>query len=251
MRGLRNTLGSSSGPFATSILTLIAIVALLFSSGCSGLVSAGGGGGNVPLTISNVATASATATGVSVSWQTNVAANSQVEFGTTANYGSTSLLDATMVTSHLEPLSGLKPTTLYHYRVHSTDAANKAVASGDLTFTTAADTTAPIVSITSPVSGATISGTTNLTASATDDVAVASVQFKVDNANTGAAITAAPYSYALSTTTLSDGNHILTAVATDTSGNATTSAGVSVKVNNATPAPSIHCCASAGRSDDR
>jgi len=193
----------------------------------------------VPLTISNVATASATATGVSVSWQTNVAANSQVEFGTTANYGSTSLLDATMVTSHLEPLSGLKPTTLYHYRVHSTDAANKAVASGDLTFTTAADTTAPIVSITSPVSGATISGTTNLTASATDDVAVASVQFKVDNANTGAAITAAPYSYALSTTTLSDGNHILTAVATDTSGNATTSAGVSVKVNNATPAPSI------------
>jgi hypothetical protein len=239
MRGFRNTLGSSSRPFATNILILIALGAVLFSSGCSGLVSASGGGNPGPLTISNVATASVTMTGVSVSWQTSVAANSQVEFGTTANYGSTSPLDMTMVASHLESLSGLKPATLYHYRVHSTDAANKTVASGDLTFTTAADTTAPIVSVTSPVSGATISGTTNLTATATDDVGVASVQFKVDNANTGAAITAAPYSYALNTTTLSDGNHILTAVATDTSGNAATSAVVPVKVNNATPAPSI------------
>src|SRR5207302_953137 len=60
-----------------------------------------------------------------------------------------------------------------------------------------------------------------------------------DSANTGAAITAAPYSYALNTTALSDGNHILTAVATDTSGNTATSAGVAVKVNNAVPAPSI------------
>jgi len=44
--------------------------------------------------------------------------------------------------------------------------------------------------------------------------AVASVQFKVDNANTGAAITAAPYAYALNTTALANGNHTLTAAAT-------------------------------------
>jgi hypothetical protein len=114
------------------------------------------------------------------------------------------------------------------------------VPSNSVVFTvTSPDTTPPVVAITSPANNATISGTTTITASATDNVAVAGVQFKVDNANTGAAITVAPYSYALNTATLSDGNHVLTAVATDTSGNATTSTTVAVKVNNTATAPSI------------
>src|SRR5882762_163806 len=239
MRGFRNALGVSGHQFATNILILLTLGAVLFGSGCSGMVSASAGGNPGPLTISNVATTNATATGVAVSWQTNNAASSQVEYGSTASYGSTSPMDATMVTSHQETLGSLKPATLYHYRVHSADAANTAALSNDLTFTTAADTTAPTVSITSPVANAALSGIVSLMASASDNVAVANVQFKVDNANTGTAITAAPFTYALNTATLSDGNHILTAVATDTSGNAATSAGVPVKVNNATPAPSI------------
>ena len=239
MRGFRNAPGVSGHQFATNILILLTLGAVLFGSGCSGMVSASAGGNPGPLTISNVATTNATATGVAVSWQTNNAASSQVEYGSTASYGSTSPMDATMVTSHQETLGSLKPATLYHYRVHSADAANTAAVSNDLTFTTAADTTAPTVSITSPVANAALSGIVSLMASASDNVAVANVQFKVDNANTGTAITAAPFTYALNTATLSDGNHILTAVATDTSGNAATSAGVPVKVNNATPAPSI------------
>src|SRR5205814_518941 len=55
----------------------------------------------------------------------------------------------------------------------------------------------------------------------------------------GAAITAAPYAYALNTTALANGNHTLTAAAMDTSGNPATSASVVVIVNNAVPAPSI------------
>jgi len=114
------------------------------------------------------------------------------------------------------------------------------VASNGVAFTvTTIDTTPPVVAITSPANNATISGTTTITATATDNVAVASVQFKVDNANTGAAVLTAPYSYALDTTTLSNANHILTALATDTSGNAATSAAVTVKVNNAPAAPAI------------
>ncbi|HYL85139.1 MAG TPA: Ig-like domain-containing protein [Candidatus Angelobacter sp.] len=144
-----------------------------------------------------------------------------------------------MVTTHQQTLSNLKPSTLYHFQARSTDASSQTKASSDATFTTAADTTPPTVSITSPTAGATLSATVSLTASATDDVAVASVQFKVDNANTGAAITAPPYTYALDTTTLTDGNHVLTASATDTSGNTATSTGVAVKVNNTTPGPSI------------
>ena len=240
MRGFRSTLGISSRPFAANILILFVIGAVLFSSGCSGLVSGNNSVGNPgTLSISNIASTGATATSVAVSWQTNLAANSQLEYGTTTNYGSTSPMDSTMVMSHQETLGSLKPGTLYHYRAHSTDAANGAAVSSDQIFTTAADTTAPTVSITSPAANATLSGTVNLSATASDNVAVASVQFKVDNANSGAAITVAPYGIALSTTTLSDGNHILTAVATDTSGNAATSAGVAVKVNNTTPGPSI------------
>jgi hypothetical protein len=241
MRGLHNCLRVLGRRSAANVLSLLYVGALLFSSGCSGLVGASnsGGGNPAPLTISNVAATNATVAGATVSWQTNVSANSQVEYGTTSSYGSITSLDSTMVTSHQEGLTSLKPATLYHYRVHSTDASNGTAVSGDSTFTTALDTTAPTVSITSPAANATLSGTANLTASANDNVAVASVQFKVDNANTGAAVTATPYSFALNTATLSDGNHVLTAVATDTSGNTAASSGVPIKVNNTTPAPSI------------
>jgi len=97
------------------------------------------------------------------------------------------------------------------------------------------DTTPPTVSITSPAAGATVSGTAVIiSATASDNVAVASVQFKIDGVNGGSPVTTAPYTYTLNTNTLSNGNHILTAVVIDTSGNSTTSAVVTVSVNNTT-----------------
>ena len=240
MGGFRTFMGISGRQSAAIILSALCVGAVLFSSGCAGVVHGGSSnGGPGSLAISNVAATNLSVTGATVSWQTNLAANSQVEYGTTSSYGATTPMDSTMVTAHQETLAGLKPGTLYHYRVHSTDANNNPAVSGDLTLTTTADTAAPAVAITAPAANAAISGTVNLMASASDNVAVASVQFKVDNANTGAAISAVPYIYALNTALLSDGNHILTAMATDTSGNSATSLGVAVKVNNTTPAPSI------------
>ena len=99
------------------------------------------------------------------------------------------------------------------------------------------DTTPPTVSISSPASGATVSGTITVAATASDNVAVASVQFQVDGSNLGAAVTAAPYSQSLKTTTLANGKHNLTAVAVDTSGNKATSAAVSITVNNTSTTP--------------
>src|SRR5258708_13898408 len=55
-------------------------------------------------------------------------------------------------------------------------------------------TTPPTVSVTSPVSGATVSGTTSVTASASDNAGVVGVQFNIDVANSGAYDTSAPYS---------------------------------------------------------
>src|SRR6267143_6411293 len=99
-----------------------------------------------------------------------------------------------------------------------------------------ADTTPPTVSITSPTSGASVSGTVTMTANASDNVGVAGVQFLLDGVNVGAEVTAAPYSAPWDTTTASRGSsHTLTAVARDGAGNHTTSAPVSVTVVNASP----------------
>ncbi len=100
-----------------------------------------------------------------------------------------------------------------------------------------AGNTGPIVSITSPSSGATESGTVNVTATATDSDPVTSVQFQVDGANLGAADTVAPYTQSLNTKTLTNGKHSLTAIATDSSGNRATSAAVSITVSNTSTTP--------------
>ncbi len=109
----------------------------------------------------------------------------------------------------------------------------------------AVDTTAPVVSLTAPAEGATVSGTVSVTASATDDVGVASVQLKLDGANLGPALTAAPYTYAWDTKLAANGAHSLTATATDAAGNGATSAVRAFTVNNAVPVPA-GCVNSAG-----
>jgi hypothetical protein len=97
------------------------------------------------------------------------------------------------------------------------------------------DTTPPSVSISSPGNGQTVSGTVTVSANASDNVGVAGVQFRLDGANLGAQDTSAPYSVSWNTTGVANGSHALTAVARDAAGNATTSATVTVTVNNAPP----------------
>ncbi|HXU13110.1 MAG TPA: Ig-like domain-containing protein, partial [Candidatus Binatia bacterium] len=97
------------------------------------------------------------------------------------------------------------------------------------------DTTPPTVSITSPASGATVSGTTTVSASASDNVGVSGVQFFVDGSAVGAEDTTSPYSVAWNTTTVANGSHSLTARARDAAGNQKTSTAVTVTVSNAPP----------------
>src|SRR5207245_2286061 len=107
------------------------------------------------------------------------------------------------------------------------------VASNGVSFTVTADTTAPVVTVTAPANNATVSGAITLTATATDpDSPVSFVQFVVDGTNTGAQLTASPYSISLDTTTLSNSTHALTAVAQDPAGNKGTSAAVTITVSN-------------------
>jgi len=93
------------------------------------------------------------------------------------------------------------------------------------------DTTAPTTSITAPTAGATVSGTTAISANASDNLAVTNVEFYVDGALKGSDATS-PYSFNWDTTTASNGSHSLTTKAYDAAGNVGTSAAVSVTVSN-------------------
>jgi hypothetical protein len=95
--------------------------------------------------VSAVASGSITTTGATVTWTTNEPADSQVEFGTTTAYGSTTTVNPSMLLSHSVALTGLTPATTYHYRVVSVDRGGNVTRSADFTFVTAApaDTTPP------------------------------------------------------------------------------------------------------------
>jgi putative lipoic acid-binding regulatory protein len=111
--------------------------------------------------------------------------------------------------------------------------------SSTLSVTVANDTAAPTVAMTSPAQGASLSGSVTLTAGATDDVQVASVQFLVDGVPLGAADVTAPYEAAWLTLAVPNGAHTVTAVARDQAGNAATSASLTVSVANDTTAPVV------------
>jgi glucose/arabinose dehydrogenase/PKD repeat protein len=131
--------------------------------------------------------------------------------------------------------SGLAAGT-YFYRVTASDAAgNVSGASNEASAVVPADQP-PSVSLTAPPGGATVSGTVNVTASASDDVGVAGVQFRLDGGAMGAEDTTAPYSVPWLTNAASNGSHRLTAVARDGAGHLTTSGPVDVTVSNP-PAP--------------
>ena len=105
-----------------------------------------------PPTISNVAAGGITASGATITWNTNENSDSQVDYGTSEAYDHTTALNIALVTAHSQGLSGLTAGTVYHYRVKSRDAAGNLAVSGDFTFTTAPP---PTVTSFSPAAGST------------------------------------------------------------------------------------------------
>ncbi len=115
--------------------------------------------------------------------------------------------------------------------VKAYDAANnvgQAAVTVSVNNTIIADTTPPVVSITSPANGATVSGSTKVNVSATDNVAVAQVVIYIDGVKvyTGSA---APYTYNWNTRKVKSGSHIITTNAWDRAGNMGSAQPVTVK----------------------
>lgn len=99
----------------------------------------GGGGGRRdtdPPRISDIGLCyeEVTETTANICWKTNEKSSSQVEYWASPSEFST--LDETLVTEHHVELTGLTPSTTYHYRTMSEDAAGNLAISDVQTFTT-------------------------------------------------------------------------------------------------------------------
>jgi hypothetical protein len=139
----------------------------------------------------------------------------QIATTTTTSYGDT----------------GLAPLTTYGYAVSAFDTAgNDSPKSAVVNATTAADTTAPSVSLTAPANGAAVSGTTNLTATALDDVGVTGVQFLLDGKPLGPELVTPPYAFSWNTAAAPGGSHVLAARARDAANHFATSAEAKVTI---------------------
>jgi len=96
-----------------------------------------------PPVTTNMATTNLTSTSVTVTWTTDQPASSQVNYGTSLTYGSSSTLNSTLVTSHSVTLTGLAAGTAYDFDVVSSNAAAQSTTSGNSTFSTLATTATP------------------------------------------------------------------------------------------------------------
>lgn len=98
-------------------------------------------------TISNVSSFGLTQTQATLRWTTDEPSTSHLDYGLTTAYGSSSVFDSTLVTSHSVSLAGLSAGTSYNYRVRSKDASGNESVSTNQVFTTElpplADTSAP------------------------------------------------------------------------------------------------------------
>ncbi|MBJ6727573.1 DUF4082 domain-containing protein [Geomesophilobacter sediminis] len=113
------------------------------------------------------------------------------------------------------------------------DAAGNVGTSSAVSVSVVKDTTAPTVSLSAPASGATLTGTTTLSATASDNIGVTKVEFYANGALLGAT-NVAPYSYSWNTSTVANGSYTLTAKAYDAAGNVGTSNSISVTTSNST-----------------
>jgi hypothetical protein len=122
----------------------------------------------------------------------------------------------------------------FPFSVQVKDAASQ-TASRNFTINVAT-AAAPTVSISSPASGATVSGTVAVSGVATDAVGISSVQVAVDGGSYSNASGTNNWSFSLDTASLSNGAHSLAAKTTNAAGISATSAALPITVNNGTTA---------------
>jgi hypothetical protein len=93
----------------------------------------------------------------------------------------------------------------------------------------------PTVQLTSPAAGSILSATVTLYATVASGQPITNVTFFVDNVVVGAPLTAPPYMKSWNTSTVPDGQHVISVSATDSLGNVGNSVPVTLDVDNSNP----------------
>jgi hypothetical protein len=88
------------------------------------------------LTISDVQVLYITSDRATVNWKSNLPSDSKVRYGLSVAY-TDSAYAPVLLTSHTIKLTGLRPSTTYHFQAVSRDVLGNVAASADSTFTTA------------------------------------------------------------------------------------------------------------------
>jgi alpha-L-arabinofuranosidase len=158
---------STSSTSATSSFSTIATAVLLPVTSTPTPVTPAAA---APPVISAVAAAGITTTSAVITWTTDQATTSQVQYGTSGSYGLAAAPGTSLVTAHSMTLTGLYPGTTYDFEVISANSAGTSSQSANYTFITqAASGNAPTVSYLASWgvtgSGITISWSTDLAAS--------------------------------------------------------------------------------------
>lgn len=172
-----------------------------------------------PPSISAVTATVVTSSSVRVTWATNEASTSQVDYGPTTTYGTTTLLDAALVTSHSVTLTGLTANATYNFHIRSSDSLGTEGTSANATFII--DTAAPSIP-TALTATAISSSQINLSWTAsTDNVAVTGYQvFRAGSLIATVASTSYSNSGLVAGT-----NYVYTVKAIDAAGNASLESG--------------------------
>ncbi len=177
-------------------------------------------------------------TTANVTWTTDESSNSKVSYGTISGTYTTSTSSASMVTSHSLGLVSLSVGTTYYYVVVSADSLGNISTSSEKTLITTSipDSTSPTVSLTAPADASTVSGASvTLSATASDNISIAGVSFKVDGSLIGVEDTTSSYGLTWDSTSVADGSHVIVAVARDSSNNRATSSSATITVDNTAP----------------
>ncbi|MFZ7111158.1 MAG: Ig-like domain-containing protein, partial [Desulfatiglandales bacterium] len=126
------------------------------------------------------------------------------------------------------------PEGFYELTATAFDAAgNAGLSTATIYLASPLDTEPPVVSILSPANGSEVTGTFTVSVSAEDNTAVDQVDLYVDGKFSGTD-GIAPYDFLVDTADLSEGDHVISAVAADTSGNTAESPAVFVTVLGST-----------------
>jgi hypothetical protein len=116
-------------------------------------------------------------------WQTDEESDSVVRYARNSGRYNLEEADATLAQDHLVTLTGLEPSTVYHYTVLSTDAYSNTVASKEGFFKTtpAFDVEAPTIYSVTVTRGEGDFEHYNISASVSDNVGVEHVEFYMDD----------------------------------------------------------------------